>query len=563
MDRPTKVKEFLEDYDRKMLGFQQSALFKAMGYTSDQIKKSRIAIVNSWSEQSPGHFHLRELSKAITLGVTAAGATAFEINVLGPCSSFAGNTDDLVHYDMPQRETICNSIETGLRVGWCDGWVGLATCDKIVPAMLMAALRLNRPCLIVLGGSMIPGHYQGEWVALGRGGNIFAENQAIDPEAFEELTSACGTCSGACSEMTTGSTMMVMTEALGMGLPYSSTVPAAMAEIKQRAYQAGEQIVKLVKNNIRPSDIITEKSIENAIKVDMAVCGATNSVLHLQALAHETKLKITLDTWDRISQKTPVLCNVAPSGPYSVCDLHWAGGIPAVMKEISDLLHLDVLTCTGKTLAENIAKAKITNHEVILSKNQPLYKEGAIAILKGNLAPIGAIIRHTIVTNRALLDYEFTAKVFDSYLDALEAILTGNPKRIEPGDIVVCRYEGPRGGPAMGEMFFLTDALKKAALKDVAVITDGRFSGFTRSVVAIGYVAPEAYVGGPLALVQDYDKIQLDVAARQLNLNVSEEELARRKAAWLPPAQNFKKGVLAIYRDKALQADQGAGWPIG
>ncbi len=548
-----------------MLGFQQSALFKAMGYTSDEIRRPRIAIVNSWSEQSPGHVHLRELSESVKAGIRAAGATPFEFNVLGPCSSFAGSTDDLIHYDMPQRETICTSIETGLRVGWCDGWVGLATCDKIVPAMLMAAIRLNRPCIIVPGGSMIPGHYKGDWVALGRGGDIFAEkyrDKEVDQNDFEELTSACGTSCGACSEMTTGSTMMVLTEALGMALPYSSTVPAVMAEIKQRAQTAGDRIVKLAAGNVRPRDIINEKAIENAIKVDMAVCGATNTVVHLQALAHEGQLDINLDTWDRLSKQTPVLCNVAPSGPYSVCDLHWAGGIPAVMKEISSLLHLEAMTCTGETLEKNISQAKVRNNEVILPKDKPLYKEGAITILKGNLAPRGAIIRHTIVPNRDLLNYTFNAKVFDSYQSALEAILTGSPKKIETGDVLVCRYEGPRGGPAMAELFFLTDALKKAGIRDVAIITDGRFSGFTRGLVAIGYVCPEAYIGGPLALVKDNDKIQVNVSARMLNLNISEDEMNARRAVWQPPVKEFNKGVLAIYRNNALQADQGAGWPL-
>jgi dihydroxy-acid dehydratase len=557
--------EFLRDYDEKMLGFQQHALFKAMGYTSEEIKRPRIAVVNSWSEQSPGHVHLRELAESVKAGIRSAGGMPFEINVLGPCTSLAGNTHDAIHFDLPQRETICTSVETGLKVGWCDGWVGLATCDKIVPAMLMAAVRLNRPCIIVPGGSMIPGEYDGDWVALGRGGDIFSKKYSlgdVDEDEFEAMTSACGTCCGACSEMTTGSTMQVLTEALGMALPHASTIPAVMAELKQKAKLAGGQIMRLAELKIRPSDIITEQSIKNAMMVDMAVCGATNTILHLQALAYEAGLNITLEDWDNISSRIPTLCAVAPSGPYSVCDLHWAGGIPAVMKEIIDHLDTTCVTVTSKSVGDNISNAVVKNRKVILAKENPLYEEGAITVLKGNLAPRGAIVRHTIIDNKELMDHTFTAKVFDSYLDALQSILTGSPKKIEKGDAVVCRYEGPRGGPGMADVFFLTDALKKAGIGDVAVITDGRFSGFTRGVVAIGHVCPEAYIGGPLAVVKDQDEIHVDIHSRKLTLKVEEAEIQDRLKSWTPPDKKFSPGVLSVYKRIALQADQGAGWPI-
>lgn len=557
----TNKEKLIEKFDHDLFNFYHHSLFKSMGFNSDDVRQPRIAIVNSWSEQSPAHIHFRELADIIKAGVRNAGGTPFEINVLGPCPSFGMDSDEISHLDLPTRELILNSIEDALRMGWCDGWIGLASCDKIVPAMLLAAIRLNRPCIIIPGGTMIPGHYNGDWFTFGKGLNLFFQkygDKNVDEADFERLTSACGSCIGTCSEMTTGTTMQILTEAIGLALPYSSTVPSVFAEHRQLARTAGRQIIELAKKKIKPSDIITEESIKNAIKVDMAVCGSTNTLIHLQALAYEAKLNITLDTWDQISKEIFPICPISPSGPFTVADLHKAGGIPAIMKELSGKLNLDCLTVTGKKVWENIKDASIKNSEVIYSCSKPLSQQGAIKVLRGNLAPRGAIVRQTVITNRELLNHRFNARVFNCHKDALGAILAGE---IKPHDAIVLRYEGPKGGPAMAEMYFIVTAVKKVGVKDIAVITDGRFSGFTQGMVAIGHVCPEAYVGGPLAFVVDGDVIHVDIPNGKLELEVDASTLESRQENWQPPKKDFYKGILAIYRNNALQADQGAGWP--
>lgn len=557
------AEEYLKEFDREMLTFHQNTLFKAMGFTAEEVKMPRIAIVNSWSEQSPGHVHLRELSEAAKAGVRNAGGMPFEINVIGPCGSFGCSTDDISHFDFPTRDVILTSIETALRQGWCDGWIGFASCDKIVPAMLMAAVRLNRPCIIVPGGSMLPGHYKGEWLTVGSGVNKYFElfpHGCNDPQAFDAMTSASGYCAGTCSEMTTGSTMQVLTEALGMALPYASTTPAVIAEIKHRAKLAGQKILELAKKNIRPLDIITEKSMKNAMRVDMAVCGSTNTIVHLQAIAHEAGLNVTLDDWEQASRDVYPICETAPTGNRTVCDLHYAGGVPAVMKEISDSLDLSCITVTGNTVGENIAQAEVKDRQVIHERNNPLYDMGAIKVLKGNLAPGGAVCRQSVVDNRDMLCHDFRARVFDYHKDALAAVLAGE---IQPNDAIILRYEGPKGGPAMTELYFVVTAIKRMKVKDIAVITDGRFSGFTSGMVAIGHVSPEAYVGGPLALVNEGDTIHVDIPNGILDLKIPCEEFDARAKAWAVPDKKVPyRGVLNVYRQMALQAPEGAGWAL-
>jgi dihydroxy-acid dehydratase len=549
--------------DKLFRDYWHSVFLKAMGFCNKEITSPRIAVVNSWSEQSPGHIHLRDLADAVKAGIRLAGAMPFEMNVLGPCSGMAGTWHDLAYYDLPQREVILNSIETGIKVGWCDGWVGLCTCDKIVPAMLMAAIRLDKPCLIVTGGPMLPGNYKGEWLAVGKGFAVAYpkyHDGTLKEEELDKITYAAGGACGSCAEMTTGNSMQIMAESLGLALPGTSMVPAAMSRRKIVAKEAGMQIVKLAQEKITPSQIITEKSMKNAIAVDMAVAGGTNSIIHLQALAWEGKLNITLDTWAEYSRKVPTICPIAPTGPHSLIEFHEAGGVPAVMNEIKDFLSLDCLTVSGKTVKENIKDCRSSNPEVIRSINRPLYEEGSIAILKGNLAPRGAVIRHTVVKNKKLLKKDYTAKVFDYYEEALDAVYSGEPKTINAGDAIVCRYEGPQGGPAMAEILTVVQALITMGKEDVAVITDGRFSGLTTDFPAIGHVCPEAHVGGPLAIVQDGDIIKLDVPERRLDLKLDDNEIKRRLKKWTPSHTKDVEGVLAIYSKLALQADNGACW---
>jgi len=534
-----------------------------MGFCDKEISSDRIAVVNSWSEQSPGHIHLRDLADAVKAGIRLAGAMPFEMNVLGPCSGLAGNRHDASYYDLPQREVILNSIEVGLKAAWCDGWVGLCTCDKIVPAMLMAAIRLDKPCLIVTGGPMLTGDYNNDWMAVGKGLAVVYPQMlsgTITEEGLESIICEAGYCSGSCAEMTTGNSMQIMTEALGLALPYTSTIPAVAARRKIAAKESGMQIVKLVKDKIRPSQIITEEAIKNAIAVDMAVGGGTNSIIHIQALAWEGRLNITLDTWDEYSRIVPTLCSIAPAGPHSLIDFHKAGGVPGVMNEIGDLLSLDCMTVSGETVSENIKGWKSRNGEVIRPLNMAIENQGAIAILKGNLAPRGAIIRRTIVKEKRLLQKRYTAKVFDNFEHALAAIYEGKNRSIQAGDAVICRYEGPRGGPGMAEVLSVVTALNATGAKEVAVITDGRFSGLTSNFPAICHVCPEAQIGGPLAIVQDGDVIRLDVPQRLLELEVTESEIKRRLRNWRLPDLKHKDGVLTIYSKLSLQADNGAGW---
>lgn len=556
------VNEYLKKFDDQLLTFHQESFFKAMGFTHDEIQRPRIAIVNSWSEQSPAHVHLRELAEAVKAGVRNYGGMPFEINVIGPCGSFGVTTDEISHYDFPTRDVILTSIETALRQGKCDGWIGLASCDKIVPAMLMAAARLDRPCVIVPGGSMLPGNYKGEWVTTGLGTDIFFKKYPdgnVDPDDFDVMTSACGYCPGTCAELTTGVTMQMLSEALGMSVPYSSTVPSVIAQTKHLAKLAGQKILELAEKGIKPSDIITVDSMRNAIKLNMAVCGSTNTVIHLQGLAHELGLPITLDTWNEISEEVYPICSISRTGEYSICDLHYAGGVPAVLKEISDTLDLDSMTVTGETVAKNIEKAKVTDRRVIHEKDDPLFKLGAIKVLKGNIAPEGAVVRQSVISNRDLLVADFNARVFDSHHEALGAVLQGD---IKPMDAIVLKYEGPRGGPAMTELYFVVTAVKKMGLTNIAIITDGRFSGNTQGMVAIGHVAPEAYVGGPMAFIENGDTIHIDIPEGKMDLLVSDEVLAQRKSEWTVPDKPIQKGVLAVYRNFALQAYDGAGWQL-
>jgi dihydroxy-acid dehydratase len=559
--------EALEDFKTD---YGHRCMFKAMGFTSEELGLPRIAIVNSWSEQSPGHIHLRNIAEGVKAGIRMAGGMPFEINVIGPCTMLGRTVADAANYDLPQREAILASIEAALRVGWCDGWVGIGACDKIIPGMMLAAIRLNRPFIFIGGGQMIPSPYEGRNIGYVDGQEIVVrelrklkdqpELKESYEELFEEITDCCGSSAGACGEMSTGNTLALLMEALGFSLPGTSTSIGVSAEKIWESKETGKRIVDLAKKGLKPRDILSMESLKNGIAVNMAICGGTNSLIHLQSYAHEARIPLTLEMWDKISKEVPALVGVTPSGPYVLHDFHKAGGVPAVMKKVEGFLNGECVTVTGKTVKTNLSGVTSVESDVIRPLNNPLWPEGSLAILRGNLAPRGAVTRHTVVENKALLDMTYRAQVFDSLQQAIDEILSGR-KLLEAGDAVVVRYIGPRGGPAMPCGLGLVRALKLKAVKDIAIITDGRFSGFTKGYLAIGHVCPEAQIGGNLALLRDGDRIRVDVYKKILNVELSESELSERRTSWIPPDQSEIEGVTSLYARFALQADEGAGWP--
>lgn len=562
----------LEQFEQFRMEYGHKCIFKAMGFTSEELSLPRIAVVNSWSEQSPGHIHLRAVAEGVKAGIRMAGAMPFEINVIGPCTMLGRTVLDAAHYDLPQREAILTSIESALHVGWCDGWVGIGACDKIIPGMMLAALRLNRPFIFIGGGQMIPSEYEGKNIGYVDGQEIIIrelQKLKASPELIdefeckmEEVTNCCGASAGACGEMSTGNTLALLTEAMGFSLPGSSTSPGVAAEKIWQAKETGKRIVDLAQKNVTPRDILSLNALRNGIATNMAICGGTNSLIHLQSYAHEAGIPCNLDTWDAVSRKVPALCGVVPSGPYTLSDLHKAGGVPMVMKRIRRFLDETCITVTGQSVGKNLAGVELKDSDVIRPLENPIWPEGALAILKGNLAPRGAVTRHTIVENKDLLQKTYTVRVFNSVNETIEALLSGKPTPIKAGDALVIRYIGPRGGPAMPCGLSVVRALKLAQVKDIVIITDGRFSGFTKGYLAIGHVCPEAQVGGPLALLQDGDRIRVDIHNRGLNVELSAAELKKRKSRWTPPDPSHLTGVIAMYARTALQADQGAGWPV-
>jgi len=563
IDSLEALEDFKTDYGHR-------CMFKAMGFTTEELGLPRIAVVNSWSEQSPGHIHLRNVAEGVKAGIRMAGGMPFEINVIGPCTMLGRTVADAANYDLPQREAILASIESALRVGWCDGWVGIGACDKIIPGMMLAAIRLNRPFIFIGGGQMIPSPYQGRNIGYVEGQEIVVRElrklkeaphlKEAYEELLEEVTDCCGSSAGACGEMSTGNTMALLMEALGFSLPGTSTSLGVSAEKIWESKETGKRIVDIAKKELKPRDMLSMKSLKNAIAVNMAICGGTNSLIHLQSYAHEARIPLTLDMWDDISRSVPSLVGVTPSGPYVLHDLHKAGGVPVVMKRVEQFLKGDCVTVTGRTVKENLADVRVTDSDVIRPLDNPLWPEGSLAVLKGNLAPRGAVTRHTVVENKALLDMTFRARVFNSLQQAVDELLSG-ARVLEAGDAVVVRYIGPRGGPAMPCGLGLVRALKLKAVTDIAIITDGRFSGFTKGYLAIGHVCPEAQTGGALGLLQDGDRIRVNVQERRLDVLLSDDELKRRRAAWSPPDQSELEGVTALYAHCALQADEGAGWP--
>lgn len=533
------------------------ALFHALGLTDGELEKPLIGIVSSQNDIVPGHMNLDKIVDAVKLGVAMAGGTPIVFPAIAVCDGLAMGHQGM-KYSLVTRELIADSTESMALAHAFDALVMVPNCDKNVPGLLMAAARLNIPTIFVSGGPMLAGRVDGQKTSFSSASEAVGEFLAgkISEEKLKEYENkTCPTC-GSCSGMYTANSMNCLTEVLGMGLRGNGTVPAVYSERIQLAKRAGMQIMELLKQNILPRDIMTEDAFKNALTLDMALGCSTNSMLHLPAIAHECGLELNLDIANEISDHTPNLCHLAPAGHTYIEDLNEAGGIYAVMNEVNKLglLKTDLITCTGKTVGENIAGCLNKNHEVIRPAENPYSKTGGIAVLRGNLAPDSGVVKRSAVAPE-MLKHEGPAKVFDCEEDAMQAITSG---RIVSGDVVVIRYEGPKGGPGMREMLNPTSAIMGSGLGgSVALITDGRFSGATRGA-CIGHVSPEAAVGGNIALVEDGDIIRIDINANQINVLLSDDELAKRRAAWKPRQPKITTGFLARYAAMVTSGNRGA-----
>ncbi len=532
------------------------SLFKAAGYKDEEISRPLIGVVSAKNEVIPGHIHLDKIAEAVKAGIRMAGGTPVEFPAIGVCDGIAMGHIGM-KYSLASRELIADSVEAMTIAHGFDALVLIPNCDKIVPAMLMAAARLNKPAIVVSGGPMLSISYKGKYRDLNTTFEAIGAFKAgkIDEEEVLALeNSACPTC-GSCSGMFTANSMNCLSEVLGMALPGNGTIPAVYAERIRLAKEAGMKIMELLEKDIKPRDIMTADSFYNALRVDMALGCSTNSMLHLPAIAAEAKVDVNLDMANDISSKTPNLCHLAPAGEHHIQDLYAAGGVQAVLNELSkkDLIKTDLMTVTGKTVAENIKGKVVLDYDVIRPIDNPYSKTGGIAVLKGTLGELGVVKRSAVA--KEMLQHKGPAKVFDSEDEAISAIYAG---KIVKGDVVVIRYEGPKGGPGMREMLSPTSAICGMGLdKDVALITDGRFSGATRGA-AIGHVCPEAVDGGPIAFVKDGDIIEIDIENCVLNLLVSDEEIEKRREGWTPNEPKIKTGYLNRYRKLVSSAKYGA-----
>lgn len=525
--------------------------------SNEDLGKPLIGIVNSFNEIVAGHVHLNDICYQVKLGVATAGGTPLEFPAIALCDGIAMNHEGMC-YPLASRELIADSIEAMTVAHALDGLVMITNCDKITPGMMIAAARLNIPSILIAGGPMYSGVFQGKrtdgskcYEAAGKvsvGDMTLAELDELEDEA----SPGCG----ACGLLGTANSMNIMSEILGLSLTWNSTIPAYMAKRKVLARRTGEKIMELVQKDIRPRDILTKEAFLNAIAVDMAIGGSSNTVLHLLAIAYEAEVDLDINIFDEVSKKIPKICSFSPGGVYYIEDLYRAGGLQAVTKELTKLnaIHLDTLTVTGQTMGENIKTAVIKDSDVIRSVDNPYFTEGGIAVLWGNLAPSSAIVKQGAV-DKSMLVHTGPAKVFDREEDAVEAILGG---KIVKGDVVAIRYEGPKGGPGMREMLMATAAIMGAGLgTDVALITDGRFSGATRGA-CIGHVSPEAMEGGPMAILQDGDIIEIDIPNRRLNVKITDEEMKKRMDAFRRPPLKVKRGYLVRYAKNVTSANRGA-----
>ena len=546
--------------DAVKTGMQQAphrSLFNALGMTEEEMRKPLVGIVSSYNEIVPGHMNLDKIVDAVKLGVAMAGGTPVVFPAIAVCDGIAMGHIGM-KYSLVTRDLIADSTECMALAHQFDALVMVPNCDKNVPGLLMAAARINVPTVFVSGGPMLAGHVKGHKTSLSsmfEAVGAYAAGNMSEEDVKEFENKACPTC-GSCSGMYTANSMNCLTEVLGMGLKGNGTIPAVYSERIKLAKHAGMKVVEMYEKNIRPRDIMTKEAFMNALTMDMALGCSTNSMLHLPAIAHEAGVELNVDIANEISARTPNLCHLAPAGPTYIEDLNEAGGIYAVMKEISKkgLLNLDCMTVTGRTVGENIKDCVNRNPEVIRPVENPYSQTGGIAILKGNLAPDSAVVKRSAVAPE-MLKHEGPARVFDCEEDAIDAIKNG---RIVAGDVVVIRYEGPKGGPGMREMLNPTSAIAGMGLgSTVALITDGRFSGASRGA-SIGHASPEAAVGGPIALVEEGDIISIDIDNHELNVLVSDQEMEARKAKWQPRTPQVTTGYLARYASLVTSADRGA-----
>ncbi|NPV37646.1 MAG: dihydroxy-acid dehydratase [Brevinematales bacterium] len=543
-------------------GFQRAphrSLFRAMGFDDWELERPLIGIANSFNEAIPGHIHLNKIADAVKRGIYAAGGMPIEFNTIGVCDGIAMGHRGM-KYSLPSRELIADSIEIMAEAYQFDGIVFIASCDKIIPGMLIAAMRLNLPAIFVSGGPMLPGMLVNQnkvdlstvFEATGK----YAKKEISDEELYDLECRACPG-DGSCAGMFTANTMSNLSEALGISLPFNGSAPAVFADRIRIAKKSGLKIVELVKKNIRARDIMTRKAFENAIAVDMALGGSTNTTLHLPAIAYYGEVDLELKDFAPFTEKVPHLTTISPAGPHHILDLYRAGGVPAVLAELSkkNLIHLDTMTVNGKTLGETLKeyKAGIKDPTVIRPIDKPVHETGGLAVLTGNLAPEGCIVKQAAVAPE-MLHHKGPARVFNSEEEAVEALLKG---KIKKGDVIVIRYEGPKGGPGMREMLAPTSTVAGLGLdKEVALITDGRFSGATRGA-SIGHISPEAAAGGLIGLVEEGDMIEIDIPNKKINLLVDEKEIEKRKANFKPLPPKITKGYLVRYAQHVTSANKG------
>ena len=538
-------------------GALKRALYKSMGFTDESLSKPLIAIVNTYTNATPGHYGIDELCKQAERGIEAAGGTAMTFGTIAPCDGIAEGHDGM-RYILPSRDLITSSVECMVRAHKFDGLVLLGSCDKIVPGLLMAAARLDIPAVFCTSGPMMPAVYKGKHYD----GNIVTEavgwkqRGEIDETEFEEIENLAEPCAGSCAMLGTANTMGCMAEALGMSLPGSAVVPAIYAKRMQIAYETGRAAMEMVRKGITARQIITKQSIENAITVLMGIGGSTNAIMHLQAIHKEAGLGLLpLETFGIFSRNIPQVAPVYPASPYDMVDFYEAGGVPAVMIELRDWLHTDCMTVSGRTVEENLnQELETTRREVIKTAKEPFHPNGGVSVLTGNMAPLGAVVKPAAIPEH-LLRFTGTANVYQSEQEACAAILNGE---VKPGTMVVLRYEGPKGGPGMPEMYRPMKCLEGMNLSDsCAVVTDGRFSGSNRGCF-VGHISPEAYEGGVLALVEDGDVIRIDVPGGELSLLVDEAVLEERKKRWVRPEKELPDGYLSTYQKISKSAAEGA-----
>ena len=538
-------------------GALKRALYKSMGFDDEALSRPLIAVVNSYTTATPGHANLNELSRQVHMGIEAAGGTAMEFGTIAPCDGIAEGHEGM-RYILPARDLIASSIECMVRAHRFDGMVMLGSCDKIVPGMLMAAARLDIPALLVNGGPMLPASYRGKHYD----GNIVTESIGwkqrgeIDEAQFAAIENLAEPCVGSCAMLGTANTMGCMAEALGLMLPGTATIPAVMARRLRAARQSGRRVVEMVKAGLTARRVLTHEAVENAMMLLMAMGGSTNAIMHLQAIHREAGLgELPLPAFDAMSQRVPQVASIYPASPYDMADFDEAGGVPAILRELRTLLHADCLTGSGETWAELLAHTpQSPRREVIRPLAEPFAQTGGVAVLTGNLAPLGAVVKPAAVPEQ-LHRFEGVARVFQGEREACEAILAG---QIAPGTAIVLRYEGPKGGPGMPEMYRPMKCLEgMGRAQDCCIVTDGRFSGSNRGLF-IGHISPEAYEGGVLALIEDGDRIRVDIGAREVTLLVDEQTLSERAAHFVRPEKTVADGYLSTYRKNSLSAAQGA-----